>query len=90
MMYICMHAQKKTIWGYRRFNHFSYAHIVDVLLVQKISMSLYYRQGSILKIKFYIYIVFVFLILQRSTFNCLFDVIHVYNKVTITSRFEGS
>lgn len=46
MMYICMYAQKKTIWGYRRFNHFSYAHIVDVLLVQKISMSLYYRQGQ--------------------------------------------
>lgn len=48
MMYICMHAQKKTIWGYRRFNHFSYAHIVhvDVLLVKKISMSLYYRQGQ--------------------------------------------
>lgn len=46
MMYICMHAQKKTIWGYRRFNHFSYAHFVDVLLVQKISMSLYYRQGQ--------------------------------------------
>lgn len=46
MMYICMHAQKKTTWGYRRFNHFSYAHIVDVLLVQKISMSLYYRQGQ--------------------------------------------
>lgn len=46
MMYICMHAQKKTIWGYRRFNQFSYAHIVDVLLVQKISMSLYYRQGQ--------------------------------------------
>lgn len=46
MMYICMHAPKKTIWGYRRFNHFSYAHIVDVLLVQKISMSLYYRQGQ--------------------------------------------
>lgn len=45
-VYICMHAQKKTIWGYRRFNHFSYAHIVDVLLVQKISMSLYYRQGQ--------------------------------------------
>lgn len=41
-----MHAQKKTIWGYRRFNHFSYAHIVDVLLVKKISMSLYYRQGQ--------------------------------------------
>lgn len=41
-----MHAQKKTIWGYRRFNHFSYAHIVDVLLVQKISMSLYYSQGQ--------------------------------------------
>lgn len=46
MMYICMHAQKKTIRGYRRFNHFSYAHIVDVLLVQKIRMSLYYRQGQ--------------------------------------------
>lgn len=46
MMYICMHAQKKPIWGYRRFNYFSYAHIVDVLLVQKIRMSLYYRQGQ--------------------------------------------
>lgn len=42
-MYACT---KKTIWGYRRFNHFSYAHIVDVLLVQKIRMSLYYKQGQ--------------------------------------------